>query len=1793
MGVTASTASTNTSSGNAESNPYSLYNSHNNNNNNNNNNNSTLNYARLSKRSTVMISSYNNPNDPMLSHITRDLPHHIIERKQVPGSGRLMSTYRIRHVESGAVMVLKVMVLRIDTTKRKKTEEGDKTTPASSAASPSASSSINNNKGEYGSITEDELKTQNEELSRILELLAKNDAYNILPYQSWFVSSYTDSNGNNNDQNVVEKTIYLLRSHTYATLSSRIVTRPFLSNSEKMFIAHQIISALDKMHRLGLCHGHLTCENIGLSSWNGVFLLDVLPLAGGRAIRPVTLTDDDPSDWIHFFQERSGVTEDGNDTTSGVNDSTTNSNQRFNSGGGNGEKKCYLAPERFTNKSDDLATIPKKLTPAMDIFSLGCVLMELFLNGEPAMDLGDLMEYRRIQGSIADHSTLPQKLLKIESGRMRAAVRHMLNLDPEKRLNAGEYLKRLMGNGGGTVAPLPPCHKSVFFPLMKRLRNEVLSPDARIAIAAMNYERVVLETVGLKDIEGGTYFRKLIGTSIVKLYKLDDAKEKGDIKIGEDDNPKGDNEKSKQNLEANVDDREPMSVQFPQNPSANLDTLLEETENLLQQIELITAGRDEFLHCHTEDHTEQKLESESSSQRSTSESAKSPSKGPTPSSDALILFVQFILSTIRHTQRPSSKLIGMQLLLRLAKYSTDDVRLQRIVPTIVSILHDIDASVRSMAITVLASVLAQIDQFPPSDAQLFPRYILKEVSHLINDPVLMVRVSFCESIAILAETALRFLDTCHAIKLYETVEGDTPSEEEDTASSVIKNAMESVESAFEDTAAAKLLGSPMMTQSNTMNAKDNKRKQNDASDLRKEEKSDDVLSSSTTALIRSDYEKYFSELQELVARWVVSITTDTSTYASALKQALLKDISRLCHFFGHDGVMACILPQVLAFLNHRRDWQLRAALCKHLPSICVMVGRAATEQFVVPCVETALVDDEEMVITSALHCLASLVEMGLLTRKVLLGSNMKHIQTNRSNQPSRTHLDEKNRNGIIKKYSVLLVYPSDHVRYAASFFVAACCRSIRFPDDEILVLPLVRPFLRYDVQRSRLQTSDGIASCLMSPLTKADFEHRLNKSFQKNIDIIEHDSNGDIDIVARKEVPYGLDHFLTDELCDAYLESLDCYVSMLQRNIGRLESKCNQSSNLRIINTVIDGVQKAAFSCYVQNQKYAELWTNPLPLWYDQLRERESEVAYLRSMSTVSKVYGVTIVQTSNTASHLMHMNENLSCFNPDKAFDDMDEFASDPSSVLLAAASKGEWAALSLIDPALTEISQDVSKLRSLKVPVLPPRLGSLRDRDGRFYSCHLPIVASAHDTSTETNRYLDWKPKVDVLTCSTSPHEHNGPVTRLSVSQDQSFFVSGSHDGTCKVFETYQILDSMGELRSSLTYDGHSTSDANKVFTKINDVSIIENSHSIASGDSNGAVHIWRVDTVSKDSNKKGSSVSGRTMLKKVDSCEGEILSVSHFNTPSASLVTFATQRGIHSWDLRSNVEPFYLDLKPEYGYLTSMAVGNDRHWIVAGSNRGYLALWDCRFPKLVKLWQHTSAAPINRLGTSFAALSGDSYEPKPYVVMGCGLNETSIFDISQGSCRNCFRVLDPALCYIDQSALPVNVTSLPRLQDVKIHSIMKQRLNGSGIGHDVSTIIKQRIQPPEPSIQSFAGRVGTTGENYLVTGGTDGFIRYWDFSSSSKCFTVSGLSSSSSRPIYERVGLNQSQSTLLLCRQLPDPMLNEIPSTNISKVTLKGPIRPETGHSDSILDIKKLEFPMKGILSSSRDNTIKFWR
>jgi hypothetical protein len=106
----------------------------------------------------------------------------------------------------------------------------------------------------------------------------------------------------------------------------------------------------------------------------------------------------------------------------------------------------------------------------------------------------------------------------------------------------------------------------------------------------------------------------------------------------------------------------------------------------------------------------------------TNATSSSPSVG-SQYNNPHILYLHLVLATVRHAQRPSSKVRGLKLLRlpHIINATDDETRLQRIVPVAVQLLQDADAAVRATALTTLTDVVAQCTTFPPSDAQLFPQ----------------------------------------------------------------------------------------------------------------------------------------------------------------------------------------------------------------------------------------------------------------------------------------------------------------------------------------------------------------------------------------------------------------------------------------------------------------------------------------------------------------------------------------------------------------------------------------------------------------------------------------------------------------------------------------------------------------------------------------------------------------------------------------------------------------------------------------------------------------------------------------------------------------------------------------------------------------------------------------------------------------------------------------------------------------------------------------------------------------
>lgn len=1503
---------------------------------------------------------------------------------------------------------------------------------------------------------------QQEEIQRLQTLL--KDQTHVVTWSCLMASNSVRIN------NQLVRPTLLLRPHLYTTLRDRLASRPFLDSIEQVWLTTQLLSALEHMHAANVVHGFVSTMNIGLTSAGWLVLMDC-----SSVYKPFTqLPDDDPSDYLFAFHS----------------------------------DRCYLAPERFckpqssttstTTNTQDYETVKKNhpsLTPAMDLFAAGCVLVELFLNGERCMDLGDLMEYRRGNGSIVQ-----QKLAKLEHATIRAACRHMLSLEPSDRLSAKVYLERLEAQED-TV----PSSLKTLTDLVERTTS-VMTPDAKITMAVQEYANIIWECMGVQDLDNTIQFERMLGPDTVG------------------------SKQQKEQIQAHLSPKTVMSVE----------NLFAETEELLKLLEAVDLGKNDLATTASMD--------DSSKTKSDAE-VKQVNKTAHRSvlcKNSLLIYLQLILSTIRHVQRPASKLVALQLVKSLLVHTSDEARLQRIVPVLVSMLHDQDPLVRASVIQVLTHTLSIIESFSPSDSKVFPQYIFKRVAHLISDPSVLVRIAFAESIALLAEAALRFLDITHAVCLYEAVGNGTGAAtpaEEGSHNHHEENVV------FADDV-AKLLDTADSSRHSRTSVSSSK---------------SECASPAAGTLIHSTYKADLSGLQETVSRWMVHITTDQAEDAAPAKRALLSDLGRLCTFFGLEGVMSFILPQILAFLNDRKNWELRAALFDAIPLVCQVMGRAATEEFVLPCVEIGLVDIEECVISRSLYCLSRLIENSLLSRSVIVGSGKT---------PS-----------LLKRYGALLVHPSPCVRMGAIQTFVAACAAVGSHDCDLFLVPVLRCHFRYRPQVSKLLASESFGACLKDAWSRERYIDELKRwtTYLQHAATSENDrawTSVGVHIRELEEAVETIDSPKDKE--DPQLISIQSYLNMLAKHTFQSNSQSQSVSNTSRsrLEGGLEGSVKLAQSIMFPRQGQHQK-AQFLPPWYGALREAAetqttaaSESTAIRSVSTLGRVYGLSIMgPAEGTTENIIDAADEA-----DGGEEEVVNILRSPESMIIEGSILGQYGSETLIDPELCDTVLLVTKLKALGVPPLPPKLGQLIPNA-------VASTAQINRGSAKQLQPTDWKPRTNALVAtSTRSSGHSAPVMRIAVAPDQTFFVSGSHDGTCCVWETHQIQNSVGILERSLVYKGHSESAA----ARINDVAIIEGTHSVVSGDSHGAIHVWRIEVESNtsaaqnDSEQKQVKTTGSNSVRTLKKEEGEILVVSHFNTLSASVVTFASQKGyIHSLDLRTASEPFVLKHGPELGHLSGVVLGNDRNWIVSGTSLGYVALWDVRFQKAVKLWRHSRRAPISRLGTSMAmrpqtwnSSKGPS-EVRPSIFIAAGENECAMFDALSGTCYECFRVI---------SADGRDVSSPPSLSDVNISSRRQAYLTPHA-SDPFST--RPRCLSSMESINALVGSIGGSNrQSYIITAGSDSTIRFWDFATPSKCFTVSGQSQTQIRPSFERIDFSEEQR-LMLCHQ---PRSSSHPCNSNAFLGLK---KPELSHHDAIQDLKVVDnIAHSFLISCSRDCTVKVW-
>ena len=136
-------------------------------------------------------------------------------------------------------------------------------------------------------------------------------------------------------------------------------------------------------------------------------------------------------------------------------------------------KKCYIAPERCLSRKEYIIKTSENylVQPSMDVFSVGCIIAEIFLDGKPLFDLARHQLYRKMQFN-------PKDILRlIGDEEIEQLILEMITLDPQCRGSIDVCKEKWLIN------VFPQSFSKILYQLgAVTLLENLLFPDERISM---------------------------------------------------------------------------------------------------------------------------------------------------------------------------------------------------------------------------------------------------------------------------------------------------------------------------------------------------------------------------------------------------------------------------------------------------------------------------------------------------------------------------------------------------------------------------------------------------------------------------------------------------------------------------------------------------------------------------------------------------------------------------------------------------------------------------------------------------------------------------------------------------------------------------------------------------------------------------------------------------------------------------------------------------------------------------------------------------------------------------------------------------------------------------------------------------------------------------------------------------------------------------------------------------------------------------------------------------------------
>ncbi|KAI0478925.1 hypothetical protein GGR56DRAFT_664896 [Xylariaceae sp. FL0804] len=1082
------------------------------------------------------------------------------------------------------------------------------------------------------------------------------------------------------------------------------------------------------------------------------------------------------------------------------------------------------------------------------------------------------------------------------------------------------------------------------------------------------------------------------------------------------------------------------------------------------------------------------------------------SAGIQPSTDdGTLIFLTLVAGSLRNTARAASKIRACDLLLAFSERLTDEAKLDRVLPYLMTLLNDPVDLVAIAALRSITQLLALVTVVTPVNAHVFPEYIMPRMQVFLSgasrqlimgkerrEPSPLVRATYASCLGSLATTASRFLELTAILRAEGSINKADP--EVETGGDA--------DSAF------------------------------------------DGLFDNTQG-----------ELVELFESHAKALVEDVD---ASVRRAFLSSVPELCMFFGSAESNDILLTHLNTYLNDR-DWMLKCAYFDTIVGIAAFLGSTSLEEFSLPLMVQAVTDPEEHVVQAALHSLAELAKLGLLSK----AKTWELID-------------------VIARFTM---HPNLWIRESAAEYVSSAAQLLSPADIRCIVVPLVRSFLKPSIipDFSELALLDALKKPMSRTKTndRGLFWKAVRQQKQSTFTI----ASTALAIRSARELhPQTLSKVPRNDDDEQWLSRLrnmgmvdedEFKLLALREFIWRLSQMKNRDliTQDTMVSPLNDIIQLRSLNVKMQTIMFDETAGVEEQLWHNQQEADADRGPYtiadalLDASMTIDEPAGWRRRAAMN--SHRSRMSSQGGAVSPRTRA--LSPSQAQPSSPLVPPfGSDGSRRASSVTrEPGSHDDDASVSDAPYSSRRVIRHRSSALdllnRKDSGRsmaetgtteanvFGQVEGPFIpnqaaplafpevpaenggSASRKRATHTyegndpnilrmldNMYVDnyphdivefgplvspvtrrrannkaagqwseeaWKPSGSLVATFS---EHVGAINRVVPSPDHQFFITGGDDGCVKVWDS-------SRLERNVTHRARQTH-RHAPGARVVALCFVENTHTFVSCATDGRVHIVKVDTAPSSG---GTRYLRLRLLREYQlPAEGEhAVWCEHFKHELSSVLVLATSRSrVLALDLRAMSLLYALENPVHHGAPTCFCVDRRRNWLLLGTAHGVLDLWDLRFRMRLRGWGLPGKSPVHRLALHPVKGRGKW----ACVAGGTAPGEVTVWDLEKTQCREIYRAATGP-----GGGGGAATRDAPR--EYRAWDVDEDRPEG---------MLSRFATSLEPSAAMRAMAVGAGAMEdqrdvrygYMLTGGSDKRLRFWDLVRVENSCVFSGLPTNS---------------------------------------------------------------------------------